>query len=411
MHHFTLENGLNLLVHSNPNLKNSVVNILYKVGSAQESASQTGVAHFLEHMMFEGSKTYPNFDEALQGMMAENNAFTGQDYTCYYETFPNQYLKNILNIEMDRMLYLSIKSSAVNIQSNVIQEEFKETSLNPPLADVWHHLQRLCFKNSYQWPVIGKNIKHIASIDKKILVEFYRKNYGSRNAILSIVSAMEEKVIAKEVSRIFKSSIVPQGKLPFLQESDHTSKRRGLKILKRSNIAVPNFFLAFHIEDYASKGYFMSDMVSDLLTNGESSFLYKSLIEDTKLCTEIQSYTTDNIQCNLLIIEGKLSVGSRFEDVYKQIKLVFEDIKNKKLNKVKFETLQNKALTYWNFYHYNSAHLAQNMAIFFQAAGVVDLPAFIAKIYQSILKRDLEVHLQQLLDFEKASILEYHMDN
>jgi zinc protease len=407
MQHFKFSNGLVLLVHQDTKLKNSVLTVLYKVGSAQEQSNQTGLAHFLEHMMFEGSQNFPDFDRSLQGMMAENNAFTGQDYTCYYESFPHKHLHSILNIERDRMCHLSIKKSAVQVQTNVIVEEFKETSLNPPMADAWDHLLKLCFKNSYQWQVIGKNLKHLTTIDKKALVDFYKNNYTTQNAILSIVSAADEKDIAAEVSRVFKSKIVPDTKLSLAQKSIISGKRKGIKRLKRKNIAVPNFFMAFHIEDYATKGYLLSDMVSDLLTNGESSLLYKALVLDAKLCTEIQSYTTDNIHCNLLVIEGKLALTSHFEDVYDKIKEVFEMVKSKKLSSVRFETLHNKALSYWSFYHYNPAQLAQNMAIFYHAAQVIHLPQFIDDMYHTITKKDLEIHLCQLLDFDQASILEY----
>ena len=136
------------------------------MGSAYEDASQTGLSHFLEHIMFEGSRNFPNFDETLQAMMAENNAFTGQDYTCYYESCPTHFLKEALNIEKDRMLNLSFKKSSIDLQTKIILEEYKETCLNPPLSDVWHHLQKLCFKNSYQWPVIGKSLQQLASINK-----------------------------------------------------------------------------------------------------------------------------------------------------------------------------------------------------------------------------------------------------
>ncbi|MCE2963666.1 MAG: M16 family metallopeptidase [Chitinophagales bacterium] len=411
MVHFSYKNGLELLVHRDTKLKNSVLNVLYKVGSAQEQSNQTGLAHFLEHMMFEGSRNFPDFDRSLQGMMAENNAFTGQDYTCYYETFPHKHLQSILKIEMDRMHHLSIKKSAVQIQTNVIVEEFKETSLNPPMADAWDHLLKLCFTNSYQWQVIGKNLKHLTSIDKKALVDFYKNNYTSHNAILSIVSASDEKDIAAEVCRVFKSKIIVETKFTIPQKSIVSGKRIGTKRLKRNNIAVPNFFMAFHIEDYATKGYLLSDMVSDLLTNGESSLLYKALVLNAKLCTEIQSYTTDNIHCNLLVIEGKLAMTSRFEDVYDKIKEVFVAVKSKKLSSARFETLYNKALSYWSFYHYNSAQLAQNMAIFYHAAQVIHLPKFIDDMYHTITKKELETHLCQLLDFDQASLLEYAPGN
>lgn len=407
MYHFSFENGLELLVHQNINLKNTVLNLLYKVGSAQEDSSQTGLAHFLEHMMFEGSKKYPKFDETLQGMMAENNAFTGQDYTCYYESFPTNYLREMMSIEKDRMLHLLLKKSSVDMQSNVIQEEYKETCMNPPLSDVWHHLQKLCFKNSYQWPVIGKNLKHVATINKSILSTFYQEYYSPKNAIISVVTSLDAQKVAEDVKNVFETEFLQKKKSKLSLEKEQLYSKFGKKQLKRRNISTPSFFMAYHIEDYATKGYFMSDMVSDLLTNGESSLLYKALVIESKFCTEIQSYTTDNIKCNLLIIEGKLTAGHSFESVYGEIQKVFRICKNQAITKKKFETLTNKALTYWSFYHYNSAQLAQNMAIFYQAQGVVDISYFIDNIYKSIHLEDFNRHLNELLEINRASIVEY----
>jgi zinc protease len=406
MHHFSFKNGLELLVHQNINLKNTVLNLLYKVGSAQEDSSQTGLAHFLEHMMFEGSQKYHNFDESLQAMMAENNAFTGQDYTCYYESFPTKFLNEVLAIEADRMFYLDLKKSSVDIQAKVIQEEYKETCMNPPLSDVWHHLQKLCFKNSYQWPVIGKSLKHVASTNKSILSSFYKKYYTPENAIISIVTPLEATTVVDMVKKAFETDLLKKNTLVPKEVLSSYSKI-GKKQLKRTNIATPSFFMAFHIEDFASKEYFLSDMASDLLTNGESSLLYRALVIDSKLCTEIQSYTTDNINCNLLIIEGKLTSGKCFENVYIEIDKVFTEFKSQSISKKRYEILYNKALTYWSFYHYSSSQLAQNMAIFYQAQGVTDLPTFIEDTYNSISINDFNIHLKSLLDIKKASIVEY----
>jgi predicted Zn-dependent peptidase len=407
MQHFSFKNGLSLIVHHDANLKNALINVLYRVGSAQESPKNTGIAHFLEHMMFEGSRNFPNFDEQLQSMMAENNAFTGQDYTCYYESFPASALKDVLKIENDRMNNLTLKKAQIDIQTKVIIEEFKETSLNPPLSDVWHHLQKLCFKNSYQWPVIGKNIEHVASINKVSLVSFYKKFYCPKNAILSVVSSYSEFEVAEIVRREFETEFNKDSNLEIANESFNLVKVTGRKQLKRRNIVTSSFYMAFHIGDYATKEYFLSDMVSDLLTNGESSILYKRLVIETKYCTEIQSFTTDNIYCNLLVIEGKLSSDVSFDSVCDEISKIFDKTKAEVLTNIKFETLVNKARTYWSFYHYNSAQLAQNMAIFYQARQVVDLPKFIEDMYRSISKADLKNYLNQLLDIDKASIVEY----
>jgi zinc protease len=138
----TLQNNLTIIAHSDPKIKNAVVNVLYKVGSASEVPENTGLAHFLEHMAFEGSEKYPHFDELLNEMMGENNAFTTQDYTCYYESFPVDQLEEILNIEKDRIQNLTLNPKSIKLQRKVIEEEYKETSINPQGNKAYQRSQR-----------------------------------------------------------------------------------------------------------------------------------------------------------------------------------------------------------------------------------------------------------------------------
>jgi zinc protease len=401
-----LSNGLTIIVHQEPTLKNAVVNVLYKVGSVHEEKDNTGMAHFLEHMMFEGSENHPEFDTELQEMMGENNAFTTQDYTCYYQTILTIHLQKILEIEYDRAANLSLDIEKIKLQQKVILEEFKETSLNPPLSDAWHYIQKMNFKNSYSWPVIGKKLKHIKDFKPEVIRDFYTQQYIAENIVISIISEKPEAEVLELTTSIFNQ--LPKSKLDKL-EIDITKKTKkiGSKQLKRKNISSPHFFLTFHIGDFDSKDYFLADMASDLLTNGESSLLYQSLITENQLCSEINSYTTDNKACNLLIIEGKLNALVEFEQVYSEIQRILNDLKSNGISDLKFETLYNKSLTYWAFYHYTPSQLAQNMAIFNYCAEIEDPKLFIDSIYCSINQIELETYIAKNLTLNECSILEY----
>lgn len=404
MESFELDNGLKVLFSPNPNLHHTVINVFYAVGSAQESIKNTGLAHFLEHMMFEGSKQFPHFDRSLQNWMAENNAFTGQDYTCYYEIFPKDELPNIIAIEYDRMFHLNLSDKNIELQKKIILEEFKETSLNPPLADAWHYIQALCFSNSYQWPVIGKTLRHISSIDKAMLKEFYHSYYRPENAIISIIGnhAVEEIKQSLSLFNNHKKNKYLPNNLPKLN-----SKKSGYKVLKRKNITQPCFFLAIHIADYAQREYFVADMISDLLTHGESSLLYHDLIIVSKYCTEINSYTTDNLHGNLLVIEGKLSENTTIDLVIDKIRHSFDKLKRQPISDIQLETLTNKAKSYWSFYHYNTSHLAQNMCLFYKSAGVQNIPQYLDKIYTSIQVEDLKTFAIKHFNLSHITRLDY----
>ena len=127
---FKLDNGLTVIVHEDPNTPMAVLNLLYKVGSRDESPDKTGFAHLFEHLMFGGSKKIKNFDEPLQRAGGENNAFTNPDITNYYNVVPAQNIETAFWLESDRMLSLSFDQKVLDVQKDVVCEEFKERYIN-----------------------------------------------------------------------------------------------------------------------------------------------------------------------------------------------------------------------------------------------------------------------------------------
>jgi zinc protease len=142
---FILKNGLRVLVHVDTSTPTAAFNLLYDVGSRDESPDKTGFAHLFEHLMFGGSKHIKDFDTHIQRAGGENNAFTNSDMTNFYMTMPAQNLETAFWMESDRMLALTIHKKALNTQRKVVVEEFKETTLDEPYGDIWHHLGEMAF--------------------------------------------------------------------------------------------------------------------------------------------------------------------------------------------------------------------------------------------------------------------------
>ena len=399
-----LPNGLTAIVKQEPNLKNAVVNIFINCGSSAEDKNKTGMAHFLEHMMFEGSKNYPDFDLRLQNLLAENNAFTSQDYTNYYELIPNKHIDKILEIERDRLESLLWSPKKFKLQQSIILEEFKETSINPPLADSWHYLLKLCFKNSYQWPVIGSKLSHIEDFKLNEVKKFYHQNYSPANIIISIISDLPEKTTLTLIEKNFKS--FNRVSVPMDLSSKDEKKRNNHKLVKRKNISSNHLYIAYHIEDFGSNAYFLSDLVSDLLTNGDSSILYQNLIVKNKLCTEILSYTTDNLKCNLLIIEGKMLPGVDHQEVMSQIQTEINRLKESGITSDRFETIKNKSLTHWMFQLYNTTQIAHYLCLF-NAVQIENPREWIQNFYSQVKKSQLESQIIELLKEENRNTLFY----
>jgi zinc protease len=171
-----LPNGLRVLVHQDTSTPLVAVNVLYFVGSRDEQPDRTGFAHLFEHLMFAGSRNVPDFDEPLQRAGGENNAYTTNDYTTFYNILPVENLETALWLESDRMLALSITKRAFEVQRKVVIEEFKETCLNEPYGDSWHHLSDLMYhEHPYRWPVIGLSPEHLEHATIDDVRSFYRR--------------------------------------------------------------------------------------------------------------------------------------------------------------------------------------------------------------------------------------------
>ena len=159
---FTIKNGLTVIVHNDTSTPLITLNILYNVGAKDELPEKTGFAHLFEHLMFGGSKNIPVFDEPLERVGGENNAFTNNDITNYYLTVPIQNIETALWLESDRMNELAFSDKSLEVQKNVVVEEFKQRYLNQPYGDVWLLLRPLAYKkHPYMWSTIGKDISQI----------------------------------------------------------------------------------------------------------------------------------------------------------------------------------------------------------------------------------------------------------
>jgi zinc protease len=159
---FTLANGLKVIVNEDSTTPMAVLNILYDVGARDEEQGRTGFAHLFEHLMFGGSINIPVYDEPLQRVGGENNAFTSNDITNYYITLPADNIETAFWLESDRMLSLAFSEKSLETQRNVVMEEFKQRYLNQPYGDVWLKLRPLAYEtHPYRWATIGQDLAQI----------------------------------------------------------------------------------------------------------------------------------------------------------------------------------------------------------------------------------------------------------
>ena len=173
-----LSNGLRIIHHKDTKTSMVAVNLLYNVGARDEQPDKTGFAHLFEHLMFGGSVNIPDFDGPLQMAGAENNAWTSNDVTNYYESIPADNLEIAFWLESDRMLSLDFSQQSLDVQKQVVIEEFKQRNLNQPYGDVYMLLRPLAYKvHPYQWSTIGKEISHIENATLDQVKDFFFRFY------------------------------------------------------------------------------------------------------------------------------------------------------------------------------------------------------------------------------------------
>jgi len=402
---YVLENGLRVILHSDKSTPLVALNILYDIGSKHEDPNQTGLAHLFEHLMFSGSRNAKDFDTPIQNAGGENNAFTNADMTNFYSIVPKNNLDILLWLESDRMSDLIISNDSLEIQKSVVVEEFNETCLNEPYGDLWHHLSALAYKrHHYKWPTIGKIPQHISDTKLKDVMHFYKKNYNPSNAILSIAGNIDYDLTIEKVRNWFghiegavhgKELIPSEDKQRQLQELHHNSQ-------------VPNtaLYFCFHMVGRQDPDYYATDLISDILSHGRSSRLYKNLYKQGKYFQSIDAYITGTLDPGLMIIDSKIQEHHNLEDAKQSIWSELDRFVDKGLSDEELQKVKNKAISTIAFSEMSVLNKAINLS-FYELCGDRELINQQEQMYNSVRVEDIERIAEKILCRENCSILSY----
>ena len=313
-----LPNGLHVLVHEDHTTPLAGCTIVYRVGSRDEDPSCTGLAHLMEHFMFSGSDHAPDFDLALQKVGAINNAYTSQDLTCYYIVLPANNIETALWLESDRMAALSFSQQGLDVQKQVVMEEFKETCLNQPYGDLMMHVYGLSYRNHpYQWLPIGKELSHIEQVDMNIIRRFHDTFYCPANAILVVAGNVHADEIFAMADKWF-GDILPGRQNPHRYPQESPSKENRLKVVEKP---VPDdmLFKSWLMPARTDADYCAYDLLSDILGTGQSSYLYRKFVVEERLFTDISASVSGSADKGLFFINGRPAEGITIEQADEQL--------------------------------------------------------------------------------------------
>ncbi len=401
---FTLENGLDVIFHQDKTTPLAVVNIIYDVGAKDEDESRTGFAHLFEHLMFGGSKNIENFDTPLQMAGGECNAFTSNDVTNYYNILPVQNVETAFWLESDRMLELAFTPKSLEVQRDVVIEEFKQRYLNQPYGDVWLNLRPAIYKkHPYKWATIGKEISHIENATMEDVKNFFFKHYSPQNATLVVggdLTLEKVKVLAKKWFGPIPKREKYIRNIPL--EEIQTEERR---VVLEREVPANALYMAFRMGGRTSNAHYIGDLCSDLLSGSKSSRLYNRLIVEEKKFSSVSAYITGSIEEGLFVISGNLNEGVSFEEGERLIWKELSRLKEEKIEKSELVKIKNKHKTSKVFSEQSLLNRVMSIAFFANFNKLDEINNELKK-YDLISNNDIQDFALNAFDLTKQTVLQ-----
>ena len=394
---YQLDNGLKVILHHDKSTPIVAINLAFDVGARDEDPNMTGLAHYFEHLMFSGSKNAPDYDVQVQNAGGQNNAFTTNDYTNYYITLPKNNLELALWLESDRMFQLNLDEKSLEIQRQVVIEEFKQRYLNQPYGNNLAQLRKLTYKDHpYKWSTIGQEISHIEKVTLEDAMSFYEQFYAPNNCVLSICGDIDYEETHELVKKWFgdiSSSVI--ARQPDIQEKKQLEQR-----IEKVEEEVPlNAFLwSFKVGSRTDDDFPVADLTSDILGRDESSLLYQKLAIELNLVSNINAYLTGDRGPGMLIISGKINDGVEFADVGKEIWDILNQLKENSITNENLLKVKNKFETAHVYGEMNVMNKAMNLAYAELCNDVEDINKELES-YQS-------VQTTQIQNWAKATLKE-----
>ena len=278
-----LPNGLKVLLKEEHKAPVVTFQIWYKVGSRNEKLGTTGISHLLEHMMFKGTKKYgpKQFSRTVQRNGGNDNAFTGKDYTAYFENFASDRIAISLELESDRMRNLLLDPKEFLSEREVVKEERRMRTDDDPTNTMVEQMTAAAFiAHPYQWPVIGW-MADIGNITPDDLAEHYHRYYAPNNATIVVVGDFDTKTLLPLIEQYFGQ--IPRGPAVPVVGAVEPRQLGERRIIVKRQAELPAVFAGYHTPDIKHEDSFALEVLQGILSSGKSSRLYKALVYEKQL--------------------------------------------------------------------------------------------------------------------------------
>lgn len=403
---FELANGLRVLVHEDPSTPMAIVNVLYDVGARDEDPKRTGFAHLFEHLMFGGSVNIDDFETPLQLAGGENNAYTTNDFTNYYIQLPAENIETAFWLESDRMLSLAFSEKSLEVQRKVVMEEFKEHYINKPYGDVWFKLRELVYRqHPYRWMTIGSELSHIEEAKLADVRNFFFKYYRPVNAILVVAGKVTTPQVRVLAEKWFGD--IPSGE-KYVRSIPREPRQEGPRKLEiKADVPLDALYKCYPMAARTEKGYYVADLITEVLGSGTSSRLHQALVKEKKLFSQVECYHTGSVDPGLVVVEGKLIKGVRMEDADRAVEDELGKMRTARVTEKELTKVKNKTESAIVFEDMSVMNRANSLAIY-ELLGDANMMNTELDRYRSVTAEDMLETSREVFDSQNSNTLYYY---
>lgn len=403
---FTLDNGLHVILHEDNTTPNVVVNIMYHVGSKNETPDRTGFAHFFEHLMFEGSKHIKRheFTEIVESAGGALNAWTNFDLTNYFVLMPSNQLELGLWLEAERLLHPVIDSIGIATQKSVVTEEMKQVRDNRPYGRLLiETISRAFTKHNYRWDVLG-TASHINEATYSEIRDFHNMFYVPNNAVLVIAGDINKDETKRLVEKYFGD--IPRGtkeiRRPLPNEPRRTVEVRDTVF---DNIQIPLIVQAYKIPAQGTPDFYAIELLGNLLSEGESSRLFKRLVDQEQKALQVASVPLALEHPGLNVVYALANMGVDPQDVEKIINEEIERVRTEIITEAELQKLKNQIESRMVTANTTIARRATNLATYHLLSGDANLINTELEMYMRVTREDIKRVAQEYLRPDNRVVL------
>jgi predicted Zn-dependent peptidase len=405
---YNLDNGMHVILHQDNSAPVAFIATYYHVGAKDEQPERTGMAHFFEHLLFEGTKNIKRgeWDKIVSSSGGSGNATTDDDRTYYYEQFPSNEVATGLWLESERLLHPIIEQVGVDTQNEVVKEEKRLRVDNQPYGKFLENVKKHIFKkHPYKGTTIGK-MEHLDAATLDEFMAFNKKYYVPNNGTLVVAGDINKTDVKKMIQEYFGP--IPRGKdiaRNFPKEDPITETIRAKAY--DANISIPAAIAAYRTPSMTTKDSRVLDMLSTYLSTGRSSVLYKKLVDEKKMALQTGAINFSQEDYGIYILFGLPQGENSLDDLLKEIDEEIVKVQTELISEKDYQKLQNQFENRFVNSNASVRGIAGSLAQYYVIFGDTNLINTEIDIFRSITREDIKAVAKKYLNPNQRLVLEY----